>query len=243
MRKNTLGDLFKSMITGLADFIRSLVRIFVRLIVYTGLWLPGLYALLGVALAYGASFKPFDFGTYSVLYLSGGVACIICAVIITVRNFFGFVSDKTKESISLRRRRKNEQDALDAQKREEYLREKEEEQRYAPKANVMPKEDEIPVFDEEKEAEEKKKQLPPYLIDEDWLDETAAEGEEWRPVKESVSAAPKVVATPKAELVDVYISKLYPNVLVREYTDRFELYKMYKDSQLTHIGTEYKTKK
>ena len=81
-RKSTFGELFKSMITGLADFIRGLVRIFVRLIIYTGLWLPGLYALLGVALHFGAGFKPFDFGTYSILYLSGAVACIICAVII-----------------------------------------------------------------------------------------------------------------------------------------------------------------
>lgn len=240
-RRYTLGDLFKSMFTGLADFVRSLLRIFIRLIVYMGLWLPGLYAVLGVILYYGADFHPFDFGTYSILYLSGGVACVICAVIIAIKNALDFLSGKKRERVSLSRKKRAEEESLEAQKREEYLRKKEEERSFRPKEREDLMENGIEPFDEKKEEEKKKASVPTYLMQEEWFDEDAAEEEEWIPVKESLKEEPKVVSAPKAELIDVYVSKLYPNVLVREYTDRFELYRMYKDDGVKHIGTEYKT--
>ena len=237
-RKNSFGDILKSMGKGLGELLLGFVRLVLKIMITFGLWLPALYALLGVILYKGASFDPFDFSVYSVIYLSGGVACVVCAVIITLRNI---IVRPVKKAIEKKRDKVSEawkddeaQATLDAEKArgEETI-----------KAFSPP---EIEDFDEKPaERAQEEPALPPYLVtDEDFSEEKSAkellfDKREWRPVKKSPTDAPKIVSAPKKEIPDVYFSKIDPSILVHEYSDRFELYRV-SGRTTKFIGVENK---
>ena len=243
-RKNSFLDILKSMISGLGQLLLGLLRLLLKILITFGLWLPGLYAVLGLILYKGVHFDPFDFSVYSVVYLSGGVACVVCAVIITLRNV---IVNPVKSVIDKKRDKKNDAWAEEeARAREEAEKEKQkkEEEKYSP-----PDYDEIPLFSKEEPEDSKKEEegeLPPYLItDEDFAEEKSASEmlfseKEWRPVKKTPNAEPVVVSAPKKEIPEVYFSTLDPSVLVHEYSDRFELYRV-TGNKTKFIGIENKT--
>jgi hypothetical protein len=78
-----LGSVFRIII----QIIELLGRIIGGLLLFLGLWIPALYALLGAVLYWTLGFNPLDFSTAeSMLYLVGFIACCICSAVIIVRN-------------------------------------------------------------------------------------------------------------------------------------------------------------
>ena len=241
-KKNSFGDIIGAIAGGFAAIIKGIVRLLLKVLVTFGLWLPALYALLGVILYYGSGFNPFGFDVYSVIYLSGGVACVVCAVIISVRNVFVL---PVKSAVTRHRDRLNDEWAEEkfaAEEQAERLRREKEERSFSPP------EGEYPVFDENEKEEKppkKEEETPEYLVDmeeDDADDERRKAGEllfDWVPVKRETKAKPKMESVPKKEIPEVYFSKLNPSILVHEYKDRFELFRLTGDKTV-YIGVEYK---
>lgn len=231
-KKNSTTDILKTIGQGFWSLIKGLVRLFLKIVVTFGLWLPGLYAVLGTILYYGLHFDPFDFSLYSVVYLSGGFACIICAIIISVRNL---VVNPVRNAFS-RKRKKVVEDVADDEfivdKQTKERRDREREERLYPAVAQEP-ERKVPSFlpetEEESEGEDGEEQGETSLLF-DWLPQIRAEEE----------AEPEVKSVPKKEVPAVYFSKLDPDVLVHEYADRFELYRVKDDAPSEYIGVEYK---
>lgn len=249
MRKtNSFGDIFGAIAGGFSALIKGLIRLLLKLLVTFGLWLPILYVLLGVILHYGAGFDPLGFDVYSIIYLSGGVACIVCAVIITVRNVFVM---PVKSVFTRRRDKINDMwadEEFAAREQTERLAKEKRERDFSP-----PEGGEYPLFNE-KEQENKKKfaaedkeEIPEYLIDADGDEDEETDDRksasallfDWVPAKKEPKAKPKMKSVPKKEIPEVYFSKLNPSLLVHEYSDRFELFKVVGD-KTEYVGVEYK---
>ena len=184
--------------------------------------------------SYGLHFDPFDFSLYSVIYLSGGFACVICAIIISVRHL---VVDPVRNAVSRKRKKRDNQLADDEFESERQSRERQERDK---EESLYP-----PM------REEEKRPVPPYLLDvEEGKDEKGEEKEDdlaasllfdWLPKKtEEKEKEPEVRSVPKKEIPQIYFSTLDPDVLVYEYSDRFELYRAKDDEPSEFIGVEYK---
>ncbi len=92
-------------------------------------------------------------------------------------------------------------------------------------------------FEREKECE--RRILPPLFEDKKKPDEKIYYYD-WLPEKKENEPTPQVTSRPKYEEPQVYFSKLRPEILVHEYVDRFELFKIGKNNELISIGVEYK---
>ena len=62
---------------------------------------------------------------------------------------------------------------------------------------------------------------------------------DWVPERESKTSTVRTVRKVAKEIPDIYFSTLNPSVLVHEYKDRFELFKVVGDKSVS-IGVEYK---
>lgn len=251
MRKrqnSSFGDILGAIADGFWNIIKGLIRLTVKVFVTFGLWLPAFYALLGVILFYACDFNPFDFTVYSVIYLSGGVACVVCCVIISVRNVivvpvkrvFDKKNDKTESEWLTA-------DAED-EERAKTVKQAEEDALLAPpnivedKKGIFVGEDEYRYADDEDEEV-----LPPYLTDgedfkpKDEEERAAAKAElfDILPKKTKPTAESTVAREPKKEIPDIYFSKLQKNLLIYEYSDRFETYKL-EGGKTVPVGVEYK---
>ena len=228
-KNNTFYDIVKTILQGLWAILKGLLRLILKILVTFGLWLPGLYAVLGVILYYGLNFDPFDFSVYSIIYLSGAFACVICAAIISVRNI---VVNPVRNAFN--RKRNAEYEELQdgefvVESQAEERRQTEEEERFYPlKKPVDPPAHPMFLPDEEEKNEEReeKHSASSLLFD-------------WYPTKEEKKDEPTVRSVPKKEIPEVYFSRLNPNILVHEYSDRFELYKV-KGDVTEYVGVEYK---
>lgn len=233
----------KEIADGFLGFFKGLFLLLLKVILTCGLYLPIVYALFGLILHLSCNFNPFDFGTYSLIYLSGGLACVVCAFIITVRNtivrpFKSAITDRQEEKAKRYEEWADVDFASEQQQRKE--KELEEELNLAP-----PVDDENDISYDRNKKKEKK--LPPYLINEDDFsldgDEDRAEAGmllfDWLPVKRKPAEKTSMKTKPKKEIPDIYYSKLQPNILVHEYEDRFELFRVVGDRTVS-VGIEYK---
>ena len=244
MRKsNSFGDILGAIAGGFAAILKGLVRLILKILVTFGLWLPALYALLGVILHLGAGFDPFGFDVYSIIYLSGAVACVVCAVIISVRNIFVM---PVRSAVKRRREKINDKwadEEFAAREQTEKKEREEKERRLSP-----PEGDDYPEFDEEEQEDKaegkEEEEIPEYLIDADAEDDEQRKSAsellfDWVPQKKHTASKPKMKSVPKKEVPEVYFSKLNPSILVHEYSDRFELFKVVGD-KTEYVGVEYK---
>ena len=233
-KKNSpLSDILGSVLNGFVSLIIGIPRLIVKLTVAFGLWFPASYALIGVILYYAASFNPFDFDVYGVLYLSGGVACLVCTIIISVRNIIVKPVRSAMDRKHTARNEEHEETERLSELREKRRKKDEEETLVV-----------APVFEEPPKKKKKPpEKTPEYLVtDSDY----AAKREEAErmlfdvlPVKRVVEEPPKVEEAPKKEIPELYFSSLQPNILVHEYKDRFELFKVVGNRTVS-IGVEYK---
>lgn len=77
-----VGSALKAIAIGLME----LTKLIGKLLIFFGLWLPFVYAVFGVILYYALHFNPFNWTLEGQLYTSGFVACVICSVIISIKN-------------------------------------------------------------------------------------------------------------------------------------------------------------
>lgn len=75
-----------SVLRFIASVLELILRIIINLLLFFGLWLPLVYALFGLALYLGLGFNPLDWELEGQLYISGFATCILCSLIITIRN-------------------------------------------------------------------------------------------------------------------------------------------------------------
>ncbi len=233
----TFFDIFGSIFKGFGTLIFGIIRLLLKCLLFFGLWVPLLYAVLGVILYYVCHFDIFDFSTYSILYLSGGVACVVCMIIITITNAIvrpakkAFSADPEQEKIKKERRKK---------KPSSHLWDK---QKAAVESDTL-----SPPLSESFMPEKKSSFLhdvPSYLptMPPEEPNETVGAEDpfmDWLPIKKTPEAKPQVVKQPKMEKPKIYFSTLRPDILVYEYSDRFELYRISGDNKAVHVGVEFK---
>ncbi len=82
MSGTIIGSIVRFFLAG----TQLLIKIILQIIIYLGLWIPGIYIIFGVVLYYTLSFNPLDLQLEGQLYFSGLAACILCSIVITVRN-------------------------------------------------------------------------------------------------------------------------------------------------------------
>ncbi len=123
-----------SVLRFIASALELILRIIINLLLFFGLWLPLVYALFGLALYLGLGFNPLDWQLEGQLYISGFVTCILCSLIITIRNlivkpakqvFDGFKTplwqrkkDKNIELVEIRKAKKTTIEAKKPTKKE-----------------------------------------------------------------------------------------------------------------------------
>ena len=120
-----MGKVLSSLVTGLLFVIKilwwilkSLVHVLGEIIVFFGLYVPGLYLLFGAALSKFLGFNMTVASTNRTLFFWGLFLCLVCAVIITIRKLiimpfkkvFGNFKDKTKKQIEDSKPRYDRQD-------------------------------------------------------------------------------------------------------------------------------------
>lgn len=208
-----------------------LARIIAKILVLFGLWIPLVYALFGVALYYLYKFDPFDFSLYSSLYLSGALACVVSCVIISIRNIIvrpaKSIYDGYRHPLWEKDREKNIEKEND--EFEKYVVRNKGEELSPP---------EIDEFESHKYHKKNVDFLPPaddfdYRVEEKPLKLRAepnnqiAYNNNFRDNRIERRAEPlPFVEKAKAEKPRVYFSKLEPELLVHEYGDRFEVFRI-----------------
>lgn len=245
-QSNTLKEILLAIGNGLFALAKGLFRLIFKIIVSFGLYLPGFYALFGYILNLTTGFDPFDFKVYSVVYLSGGVACVICAIIISVRNIIVMPAKSIfgkRNDINEKQERIKEDWADVEYASEEQQRQSENEKKELELAPPVNSEVDTSSREQMNELDEL---LPQFLIDDaDFTDEEVDRNKasnllfDWLPKKTETSKKTVMKKAPKKEIPEIYYSKLQPNILVHEYSDRFELFKTVGDKTVS-VGVEYK---
>lgn len=224
------GLLIGTLLRTLIVVVEFLSRLLAKVLVLFGLWIPLIYAIFGVILYYVFHFNPFDFSIYSTLYLSGAAACVVSSLIISIRNIIlrpaKSVYDGYKHPLWERHRDENIE------------KEEEEFQDYVLKKRaekLVP--EEIEDFSTHKYRKKQVEFLPP---NEDFAPKELASSVKSAPIYDRyaynvnfndnkpsfTNKEPMLAPAIRQEKPQVYFSKLEPELLVHEYSDRFELFKI-----------------
>ncbi|MBR1748044.1 MAG: hypothetical protein IJ735_07580 [Clostridia bacterium] len=230
-KKPSAGEVIGSALRVIVDFFVFFVKTVAKFLAYTGLWIPLLYVLFGFVLYWTLGFDPIQLDVWGALYLSGAVACVLACLIILVRNAIvrpvknivrGYKNPIWKRRKFDEKTEAVRSDKLDKKfsppKIEDYSPMEEEKIEY-----LAPIEDFAVKNDEETRHAQ-------YSLYPDWLpkiDDTGSQTE------------PHVVSVAREEAPKIYRSGLDPDVVVHEYSDRFELYKI-KGGKEVNIGVEFK---
>lgn len=232
-----MGSLMRSIV----EFVLFVVRILAKILIIFGLWVPVVYAIFGLVLNLSFDFNPFDFSLYSTIYLSGAVACIICSLIIAVKNLL------INPAKSIYKGYKNP-----LWERPKEVKEDKEDIPYTLKNRwevygQTKKEVELNPPDIKEFKAKKPYPTPEYLLpNDDFRNKTKSESDKaritlfpnWLPKKVEKQET-VMVSTPQVEKPFIYFSKLEPNILVHEYQDRYELYRL-EGNIAVPVRVEYK---
>jgi hypothetical protein len=224
------GLLIGTVIRTFIMVVEFLSRILAKILVLFGLWIPLIYAIFGVILYYIFHFNPFDFSLYSTLYLSGAAACVVSCLIISIRNIVirpaRSVYEGYKHPLWERNREKNIE-TEDAEFAEYVVKKKSE--------ILAPSE-----IDDFATKKYRKKSVGFLVPGDDFQQKElpSARNYDITPVDKNFaynvnfndnsyfnteSMLPSKIITQKPH---VYFSKLEPELLVHEYNDRFELFRI-----------------
>lgn len=229
------GSVIGTIIRSIAIALGFVLKIIFKALTLFGLWIPIAYSLFGVALYLIFHFNPFIFDTAGTLYLCGGIACVLGSAIISVKN----VIIKPVKSIY-----EGYKHPLWEKVDENEKERKESESRYARYKRIKKEEKFAPPEIEAFVAEGKQTDYGDLLAPLSDFNPSKCESEasrlDWLPknIDNDIQNV-KIVATPTAEKPEVYFSVLEKDVLVHEYSDRFELFKV-EGHKTIPIGVEYK---
>lgn len=234
------GTFIGTIIRSVAIVLGFIFKVIIKACTLLGLWIPIVYSLFGVALYLIFKFNPFNFDTLGTLYLCGGIACIIGSAIIAVRNLIV----RPVKSIYNGYKHPLWEKAEDA----ENIEKKEAESRWS----RYKKEKEIEKFlppevpQRKKTAAERTVDYGVFLAPLDDFDEVLKEEQsekislDWLPKRgKKEPEKVNIVAETPTEKPQVYFSALEPDILVHEYSDRFELYRV-NGNKTIPVGVEYK---
>ncbi|MFA6865919.1 MAG: hypothetical protein WCR54_00200 [Clostridia bacterium] len=255
----------------------AIIHVFAKILVFLGLWIPFVYALFGLTLKIFFGFDPFDFSLYSTLYLSGGLACIICSLLIGIRNLILRPSKSIFEGFKhpLWEKNRDENIEKDKEKSKLYLTKKERKKLSPPEiddfstqkskklqTDFLPPR---PINNRQRPMNPvnyQQRQIPPmnynpnanYQFCNSNMDHevhNANMNHEVHNINANYeyhnpqlpNSNPAYFEIPQTmnsvERPRVYFSKLHPELLIHEYSNRFEIYKIiHNNSVLDRV--EYK---
>ncbi len=239
-KRPNAGTFIGTIIRSVAIVLGFILKVICKACTLLGLWIPIIYSLFGVALYLIFKFNPFAFDTLGTLYLCGGIACVIGSAIIAVRNLIVRPVKSIYNGYKHPLWEKAE-DAKNIEKKEEesrwsrYKKEKETEKYLPP---------EVPQW--ERPVTKRTVDYGSFLAPLDDFDEVLKEERsekislDWLPKRNRKEAENvNIVAETPTEKPQVYFSALEPDILVHEYSDRFELYRV-NGNRTTPVGVEYK---
>ena len=229
-RKPSLGEVIGSGLRALVEFFVFFCKVVYKVLSFTGLWIPLLYALFGLILYWSLGFDPIRLDVWGTLYLCGMIACVLACAVILIKNVV------VRPVKSVIRGYKNPVWRRGRDVKSETVASYKTDKRYSPPelSDFRPERDSTveylaPVVDfaEKNDLETRRAQ---YSLYPDWLPKIQDEAPQSRPV---------MVSSDGKETPKTYYSKLDPKVLVYEYEDRFELYRE-SGGQRIQIGVEFK---
>jgi len=229
----------------LFKFLKKIVQLLTSLIIFLGLYIPLFYLLFGVILLATTPFTFGGTGTDQILYYIGfGLSCV-ASVIIAIRNllvrpfssvFSGlrrnsrdrYDDEYEEESRSSRRRGREyddgeeEYDSRRGNRRRQYqeYEDDEYEDRRMRRGYRDPEEDEDGDYSYRRERRGNRHGQRPAYAD-------------------GYGSDRRLYADEEPERPLVYYSRRRPGILVKEYSDRFELFSEDASGQ-RYVGTEYK---
>ncbi len=228
-QRPSAGSVIGTIIRSVVIVVGFVLKVLFKAITLLGLWIPIVYALIGVILYFALDFNPFTFDTLGTLYLCGGIACIIGACIIAVRN----IIVKPVKSIYEGYKHPLWEKKTSEQKQDEAVWESQRKKKKNERLNP-------PVVEELNRSETVRYGDLLSTLDDFDPNDNGDNNLDWLPKNVNTGAQnPIVVSAPSAEKPQVYFSALEPDVLVHEYSDRFELFKVV-GKRTTPIGVEYK---
>lgn len=220
---------FSSLWRGLSFLVKNLFQIIAWFLVFFGLWIPALYALFGLILFLTLGFNPFEYDTFSLIYLGGGVLCIVASLIITVRHIF---TQPLKKLFSSEKNASHEKRSADDAVTEERK------DAPAPKRKTRKISYEVeetqtvptvaPRSDSRPRMETKRYSKPDPELKPSW---------HFLPPEDE----PVPMYAPE-ERPSIYFSAVEPDTLIHEYHDRFEVYHVHQGkTTLTNVEYKYET--
>lgn len=222
--------IFSSIWRGLSFFIKNLIQIIAWFLVFFGLWIPAAYALFGLFLFLTLDFHPFKYDTFSLLYLGGGVLCIMAGIVITIRHIF---TQPLKKLFSSEKNESREKHGT-----EDNVEEKKEASP-APKKKTTRK-----TYYEEDEPQDTPKSAPhsaprPRMETRRYSKPDPELKPSWHFLPPENEPVP--VYAPE-ERPSVYFSAVEPNTLIHEYRDRFEVFHVHQGkTKLINVEYKYET--
>lgn len=220
--------IFSSIWRGLSFFVKNLLQIIAWFLVFFGLWIPAAYALFGLILFLTLGFNPFEYDTFSLIYLGGGVLCIVASVIITIRHIFTQPLKKLFSS-----GKKDSRENRFAEDKAETERED------APSPKI--KKSARKVYYEDEEPEPVPKPVPrsekrPRLETKRYSKPDPELKPSWHFLPPEDEPVPMYAPE---ERPSVYFSAVEPDTLIHEYHDRFEVFHV-QQGKTKLINVEYK---
>lgn len=101
------GILGGSILRGIVKAIGIIFKAIVNILVFTGLWIPGIYALAGVILWLTGTLDPLGSSIESMLFKAGFGVTVLIAILITFKNIFA-PSKRRKQKRELKKQEKQE---------------------------------------------------------------------------------------------------------------------------------------
>lgn len=223
------GIIVGSLLRPVIMFFGFIIKFILKLFSFFGLWIPLVYAAFGGLLYLVFDFNPFWLDVYGMLYLCGALACIVAAAVISIRNVVVKPARTIYQGYKHPFWKKYDEDEEDyayidnAEKAETV-------KSYKKEADLNPPE--IESFKETR----REKGIGEYLIpSSDFVSASVEEEEDkrrslnldWLPKIDSTEPeSPNMRSVYSAERPKIYFSELNPDLLVHEYSDRFELYRV-----------------
>ena len=230
-KKPNAGEVIGSGLRALVEFFVFFCKVVFKFLKITGLWIPLLYVLFGLILYWTLGFDPIQLDVWGTLYLCGMIACVLACAVILVRNVIVRPVKSIVRGYKNPVWRKKKYDVPTESVRADKL-----DKTYSPP----------PISDYAEQKDSTVEYLAPI---EDFVDKNDEElrraqyslYKDWLPKIEEIEAQnnPKMVSVETKDAPKVYHSALQPDVIVHEYSDRFELYKE-RGGELVQIGVEFK---
>ncbi len=229
-----------------------IVKVLASLIVFFGLYIPLFYGVFGIILLVATDFTFGGTGTDQVLYYVGFGLCCVASVIISVRNLivrplsavFAPLAEYREEVKRARHGIRKDGDEEEATP-QAYRDPRGYDPRYGGQGGYAPYGEQYPDRYAGQPYGDGYRPHAPYYEDPRSYEQPPAYRREERPqggympYREDDYGRNSRPYAPIPERPLIYYSKRRPGVLVKEYSDRFELFEE-ADGTRRYIGTEYK---